>query len=65
MSAHVWGRRLSVAERPVCTEPGWLYLSLAQWDLVCNSNKLKEMAQSVFMAGILVGGLVLGDLSDR
>lgn len=49
----------------VCTEPGWHYLSLAQWDLVCDSNKLKEMAQSVFMAGILFGGIVLGDLSDR
>ncbi|XP_045411844.1 solute carrier family 22 member 8 isoform X3 [Lemur catta] len=35
------------------------------WDLVCNSNKMKEMAQSIFMAGILIGGLVLGDLSDR
>ncbi|KAK2100287.1 hypothetical protein P7K49_021635 [Saguinus oedipus] len=23
------------------------------------------MAQSIFMAGILIGGLVLGDLSDR
>ena len=44
---------------------GWLSLSPAQWDLVCNSNKLKEMAQSIFMAGILIGGLVLGDLSDR
>lgn len=36
-----------------------------QWDLVCNSNKLKEMAQSVFMAGILIGGPVFGELSDR
>lgn len=36
-----------------------------QWDLVCNSKKLKELAQSIFMAGILIGGLVLGALSDR
>ncbi|XP_004051438.1 organic anion transporter 3 isoform X1 [Gorilla gorilla gorilla] len=55
------------------TEPcldGWVYNStkdsiVTEWDLVCNSNKLKEMAQSIFMAGILIGGLVLGDLSDR
>nr|XP_012309888.1 solute carrier family 22 member 8 [Aotus nancymaae]XP_012309889.1 solute carrier family 22 member 8 [Aotus nancymaae] len=55
------------------TEPcldGWVYNStkdsiVMEWDLVCNSNKLKEMAQSIFMAGILIGGLVLGDLSDR
>nr|AAD19357.1 organic anion transporter 3 [Homo sapiens] len=49
---------------------GWVYNStkdsiVTEWDLVCNSNKLKEMAQSIFMAGILIGGLVLGDLSDR
>ncbi|NP_001075590.1 organic anion transporter 3 [Oryctolagus cuniculus] len=55
------------------TEPcldGWVYNStrdtiVTEWDLVCSSNKLKEMAQSIFMAGILIGGLVLGDLSDR
>uniref|UniRef100_A0A2K6GCM7 Solute carrier family 22 member 8 n=1 Tax=Propithecus coquereli TaxID=379532 RepID=A0A2K6GCM7_PROCO len=55
------------------TEPcldGWVYNStrdtiVIEWDLVCNSNKMKEMAQSIFMAGILIGGLVLGDLSDR
>ncbi|XP_062951227.1 organic anion transporter 3 [Cynocephalus volans] len=55
------------------TEPcldGWVYnitrsTIVTEWDLVCKSNKLKEMAQSVFMAGILIGGLVLGDLSDR
>lgn len=38
---------------------------LLQWDLVCSSAKLKEMAQSVFMGGILLGGLALGELSDR
>ncbi|XP_053418216.1 organic anion transporter 3 [Nycticebus coucang] len=55
------------------TEPcldGWVYNStmdtiVTEWDLVCNSNKLKELAQSIFMAGILIGGVTLGDLSDR
>uniref|UniRef100_A0ABK0M8D6 Solute carrier family 22 member 8 n=1 Tax=Rattus norvegicus TaxID=10116 RepID=A0ABK0M8D6_RAT len=55
------------------TEPcldGWIYNStrdtiVIEWDLVCSSNKLKEMAQSIFMAGILVGGPVIGELSDR
>ncbi|XP_016071833.1 PREDICTED: solute carrier family 22 member 8 isoform X1 [Miniopterus natalensis] len=56
------------------TEPcldGWAYnistrdSIVTEWDLVCDSNKLKEMAQSVFMAGTLIGGIVLGGLSDR
>ncbi|XP_023562817.1 solute carrier family 22 member 8 isoform X2 [Octodon degus] len=57
----------------VVTEPcldGWVYNTtrdtiVTEWDLVCSSAKLKEMAQSVFMSGILVGGLLLGKLSDR
>ncbi|XP_073903878.1 organic anion transporter 3 isoform X2 [Castor canadensis] len=36
-----------------------------EWDLVCSSGKLKEMAQSIFMAGILIGGPTFGELSDR
>ncbi|XP_024430213.1 organic anion transporter 3 isoform X2 [Desmodus rotundus] len=56
------------------TEPcrdGWAYdvstrdSIVTEWDLVCDSNKLKEMAQSVFMAGTLTGGILLGSLSDR
>ncbi|XP_076970946.1 organic anion transporter 3 [Tamandua tetradactyla] len=55
------------------TEPcldGWVYIGtsdtiVTEWDLVCKSNKVKELAQSVFMAGILIGGIVLGGLSDR
>lgn len=53
------------SERPGRAGLSRLLLSLVQWDLVCDSNKLKEMAQSVFMAGTLVGGIVLGGLSDR
>uniref|UniRef100_H0VB30 Solute carrier family 22 member 8 n=1 Tax=Cavia porcellus TaxID=10141 RepID=H0VB30_CAVPO len=57
----------------VATEPcldGWVYNTtrdtiVTEWDLVCGSAKLKEMAQSIFMAGILIGGLTLGKISDR
>ncbi|KAK1335510.1 hypothetical protein QTO34_003296 [Cnephaeus nilssonii] len=36
-----------------------------QWDLVCDSQALKPMAQSIFLAGVLVGAAVTGQASDR
>lgn len=60
-----WGSGRAWLGGPVWTEPGWHDLSPVQWDLVCDSRRMKEVAQSVFMAGTLIGGIVLGDLSDR
>lgn len=60
---------------PRATEPcrdGWdydrsIYVStiVTEWDLVCGYRQLRQMAQSIYMAGVLVGALVLGGLSDR
>ncbi|XP_065409069.1 solute carrier family 22 member 6-A-like [Chrysemys picta bellii] len=54
-----------------CTE-GWTYdrsmftsTIITEWDLVCNLRKFRQMAQSIYMAGVLLGALVLGGLSDR
>ncbi|XP_070807508.1 solute carrier family 22 member 6-A-like [Pituophis catenifer annectens] len=57
------------------TEPcgdGWVYnrsifhqTIVTEWDLVCSSRTLKQMAQSIYMAGVLVGGILFGGLSDR
>ncbi|XP_069502436.1 solute carrier family 22 member 6-A-like, partial [Ambystoma mexicanum] len=35
------------------------------WDLVCEQRSLRQMAQSIYMMGVLVGGAILGLLSDR
>ena len=36
-----------------------------QWDLICDRKHLKAMTQSVYMAGLLVGSVALGSLSDH
>ena len=38
---------------------------LFQWDLVCEKKQLANVAQTVFMFGILVGNVVFGMLADR
>ncbi|KAM9367171.1 LOW QUALITY PROTEIN: uncharacterized protein LRP34_012680 [Phaethornis superciliosus] len=55
----------------LCRE-GWTYdrsvftnTIITEWDLVCSSRGLKELAQSLYMAGVLLGGIVFGGLSDR
>ncbi|NXI07359.1 S22A6 protein, partial [Irena cyanogastra] len=57
------------------TEPchdGWTYLDgifrdtiVTEWDLVCDSKKLRQVAQSIYMAGILLGSSLFGVLSDK
>uniref|UniRef100_A0A8C4R149 Major facilitator superfamily (MFS) profile domain-containing protein n=1 Tax=Eptatretus burgeri TaxID=7764 RepID=A0A8C4R149_EPTBU len=36
-----------------------------EWDLVCKNRALKEMTQSAFMGGVLVGALIFGGLADK
>ncbi|XP_064900478.1 solute carrier family 22 member 6-like isoform X2 [Columba livia] len=57
------------------TEPcrdGWTYRDgiftrtvVTEWDLVCEAKALRDVAQSIYMAGVLLGSILFGVLSDR
>lgn len=54
-----------------CTD-GWSYnmtemssTIISDWHLVCDLRSLKQMGQTVYMGGVLVGAFVFGCLSDR
>lgn len=53
-------------------EDGWTYKMLertssiiSDWNMVCDQRSLKEMSQTVYMGGVLVGAVIFGTLSDR
>ncbi|XP_072302299.1 solute carrier family 22 member 6 [Eucyclogobius newberryi] len=54
-----------------CTD-GWTYSMkerdssiISDWDMVCELRSLKQMSQTVYMGGVLVGAFLFGSLSDR
>ncbi|KAJ8795760.1 hypothetical protein J1605_002522 [Eschrichtius robustus] len=40
-------------------------LPSSQWDLICTHKTLPQLSQSIIMAGVLVGNLMLGIMADR
>lgn len=51
---------------------GWSYnmterssTIISDWDLVCDLRSLKQMGQTIYMGGVLVGAIVFGSLADK
>ncbi|XP_027589231.1 solute carrier family 22 member 13-like isoform X1 [Pipra filicauda] len=50
---------------------GWVYPSaeppslLTEFDLVCDRKDLNDIGQAIYMAGLLLGSMIFGPLSDR
>uniref|UniRef100_A0A8C5R847 Major facilitator superfamily (MFS) profile domain-containing protein n=1 Tax=Leptobrachium leishanense TaxID=445787 RepID=A0A8C5R847_9ANUR len=38
---------------------------ITEWDLVCSNKHKRQLAQSIYMAGVLAGAIILGGLSDK
>ncbi|XP_036823986.1 solute carrier family 22 member 6 isoform X2 [Oncorhynchus mykiss] len=38
---------------------------ISEWDLVCDLRSFKQMGQTIYMGGVLVGAVIFGGLSDR
>ncbi|KAM4617141.1 solute carrier family 22 member 6-A-like [Discoglossus pictus] len=65
-----WYNTTDVETRP-CSS-GWEYdrgefssTIITEWDLVCIQKTRRQLAQSIYMAGVLVGAIILGGLSDK
>ncbi|XP_077901874.1 solute carrier family 22 member 12 isoform X1 [Ictidomys tridecemlineatus] len=71
LDSNVTATNWSEATTEPCVD-GWVYdrgtftsTTVTKWDLVCDSQFLKPMAQSIYLAGVLVGAAVCGHASDR
>ncbi|XP_053544803.1 solute carrier family 22 member 6-B-like [Bombina bombina] len=62
---------VSDIETESCVD-GWVYdhsefssTIIMKWDLVCNHRRMRQLAQSIYMSGVLVGSIIFGSLSDK
>ncbi|XP_012677225.2 solute carrier family 22 member 6 [Clupea harengus] len=53
-------------------QDGWEYgkterssTIITEWDLVCDQRSLKQMGQTIYMGGVLIGAVIFGGLSDK
>lgn len=53
------------ALQPGSPRPDTCPHSMLQWDLVCSRRALRQLAQSLYMVGVLLGAMIFGYLADR
>ncbi|XP_062391614.1 solute carrier family 22 member 6 [Sardina pilchardus] len=53
-------------------QDGWQYnfterssTIISEWNLVCDQRSLKQMGQTIYMGGVLIGAVIFGGLSDK
>ncbi|XP_036444996.1 solute carrier family 22 member 6 [Colossoma macropomum] len=66
-----WEKEENEIEMQGCVD-GWKYnmtemtsTIITEWDLVCDMRSLKQMGQTIYMGGVLLGAVIFGGLSDR
>ena len=45
--------------------PGLILCELLQFDMVCEDRWIQATSKSVFMAGLMIGVIIFGSLSDQ
>ncbi|KAF3840738.1 hypothetical protein F7725_006600 [Dissostichus mawsoni] len=60
-----WTYNMTHMESTIISDVGLKIFFFAHWNLVCDQRSLKQMGQTIYMGGVLLGSVVFGGLSDR
>ncbi|XP_075426047.1 solute carrier family 22 member 20-like [Ascaphus truei] len=68
----VWSLNSTLYNNTEPCKDGWVYdksvfssTIVTEWDLVCDMRAMRQLAQSIYMVGVLAGSLAIGPLSDK
>ncbi|MEE6524553.1 hypothetical protein FKM82_024094, partial [Ascaphus truei] len=68
----VWSLNSTLYNNTEPCKDGWVYdksvfssTIVTEWDLVCDMRAMRQLAQSIYMVGVMAGSLAIGPLSDK